>query len=513
MIVRSRAKVNLNLYITGRRPDGYHTVDTVYQPIGLHDTLELEPADAFSFACSRPELENAENLAVKAYALMKRSFHLPDEFAVNLDKKIPSEAGLGGGSSDAAALMNALSDFYGGCFSRPELEKAAAALGADVPALLRKGPSRGRGTGTQLTPLASRAALSFLIVKPPVSCPTKEMYQAWDALGSQAFSAAEIERRQAELEEALIKGDVRQIASLLHNDFEAVLSGEAAEAFRKAKELLEEAGALNALLCGSGSAVLGLFADAETRSAAASGIRRKLPAGWKLFSCENTKEKPLSCGVIIAAGGSGSRFGGAVNKIFAPLKGEPVLAHTLKVFYRHPAVKKIVIPCRPEDKTQIEDVVSALKAEAPISGKAPKILLTEGGAERRDSVRNALAHIREKLVLIHDAARPFVKPRAVDDCLEALRDYPAVSLAVPSRDTVKLTNERGEVLETTDRPNTWLVQTPQGFDRALLEEAHRRFAKRPVTDDCTLMEQAGRNVKLVMGDYGNRKITVPEDLE
>ena len=217
--------------------------------------------------------------------------------------------------------------------------------------------------------------------------------------------------------------------------------------------------------------------------------------------------------MIIAAGGSGSRFGGAVNKIFAPLIGEPVLAHTLKVFYRHPAVKKIVIPCRPEDKAQIEDVVSALKAEAPLTAKVPKILLTEGGAERRDSVRNALALIREKLVLIHDAARPFVKPRAVDDCLEALRDYPAVSLAVPSRDTVKLTNERGEVLETTDRPNTWLVQTPQGFDRALLEEAHRRFAKRPVTDDCTLMEQAGRDVKLVMGDYGNRKITVPEDLE
>ena len=234
MIVRSRAKVNLSLYITGRRPDGYHTVDTVYQPIGLHDTLEMEPADAFSFACSRPELENADNLAVKAYALMKRSFHLPDEFAVNLDKKIPSEAGLGGGSSDAAALMNALSDFYGGCFSRPELEKTAAALGADVPGLLRKGPSRGRGTGTQLTHLASRARLYFLIMKPAAACPTGEMYRAWDALGSQAFSAAEIERRQAELEEALIKGDVRQIASLLHNDFEAVLSGEAAEAFRKA---------------------------------------------------------------------------------------------------------------------------------------------------------------------------------------------------------------------------------------------------------------------------------------
>ena len=126
MIVRSRAKVNLSLYITGRRPDGYHTVDTVYQPIGLHDTLELEPADAFSFACSRPELENAENLAVRAYETMKKACAFPEEFAVRLEKRIPSEAGLGGGSSDAAALMTALSDFYGGCFSLPELEKTAA---------------------------------------------------------------------------------------------------------------------------------------------------------------------------------------------------------------------------------------------------------------------------------------------------------------------------------------------------------------------------------------------------
>ena len=512
MILYPHAKVNLSLYITGRQPDGYHTIDTVFQPLTLRDRMELRaaaPGEA-GFSCSVPELSNDQNLAVRAYERIKARCGFPEDYAIRLEKKIPSQAGLGGGSADAAALLRALNTRQKPGLSMPQLIREAASLGADVPALLREGPSRGRGTGTQLTPLGSRARLFFVIVKPEAACPTAEMYRAWDQAGRRRFSAAEIEWRQAALEEALLAGDAAGAAAFMHNDFEAVLSGEAAAAFRQISRLLEENGALKALLCGSGSAVLGLFADAKTRNAAARKLRAAGP--WQVFSCENTREKPLSCSVILAAGGSGSRLGGQVNKILVPIGGETLLARSLKVFYLHPAVKQIVIPCRQTDREMIGLVLASLMTQMPFRQDAPGIELTDGGAERQDSVRNALALCREELVLIHDAARPFVKPRAVDDCLEALRDYPAVSLAVPSRDTVKLVNEDGEVTETTDRARTWLIQTPQGFRREALSEAHERFRDKKVTDDCALMELAGHPVKLVMGDHGNRKITVPSDI-
>ncbi len=215
------------------------------------------------------------------------------------------------------------------------------------------------------------------------------------------------------------------------------------------------------------------------------------------------------CAVILAAGGSGSRFGGEINKILLPLRGKPVIAHSLEVFLNHPAVHEIVIACREADRPQLEEICEKLGAGE--AGKPP-VLLVSGGQTRRESVYHALQNCREELVLIHDAARPFVEPRAVDDCLEALETYPAVSLAVRSKDTVKIVNDMGVVVSTTDRERTYLVQTPQGFDRILLRQAHEAFPEVGVTDDCGLMELAGYPVKLVEGSYRNFKITTPEDM-
>lgn len=218
-----------------------------------------------------------------------------------------------------------------------------------------------------------------------------------------------------------------------------------------------------------------------------------------------------SCDVILAAGGSGSRFGGPVNKVLAELKGVPVLRYSLDLFGTHPAVRRIVIPCRPADR----DAIGALAADWSGSrdgASAAEILLTDGGPTRQASVYNALLLCRESLVLIHDGARPFASAAMIDACLDALETYPAVSTAVPSKDTVKLINEAGEVVQTTDRRLTVLIQTPQGFRRRDLLEAHERFRDVPVTDDCSLMELAGRPVRIVDGSYENVKITTPEDL-
>ena len=514
MILFPHAKVNLSLYITGKREDGYHTIDTVFQPVSLCDRLEMEPTDAFSFACSRPELEKADNLAVRAYALMKQVSILPGEFAVRLDKKIPSEAGLGGGSADAAAVLEGLNELLQLGFVRPDLEEIGAELGADVPALLHHGPARGLGTGTKLRGLVSRSDLYFLIVKAPVSCPTAAMYRAWDEQGKEAYSPQEIRIRQKELEEALAQGDLVKIAARMHNDFEAVLPEEAAAAFRKIREQLRACGALKSLLCGSGSAVLGLFSSKKSRDGAFADLKADAPADWQIFSCEAIREEPPFCSVILAAGGSGSRFGGR-NKLFAELEGKAVLAHSLRVFLSHPAVRQIVIPCREEDEEEIQAIVRQEKAELKASERQldlPEIVLCWGGKERQESVRHALKLVKEPYVLIHDGARPFVKVQAVDDCLGALQDYPAVSVAIPSRDTVKLTNARDEVTETTERAHTWLIQTPQGFAAELLRRAHEEGKKISVTDDCTLMERAGYTVKLIEGDPSNIKITFPEDL-
>ncbi len=216
-----------------------------------------------------------------------------------------------------------------------------------------------------------------------------------------------------------------------------------------------------------------------------------------------------SCSVILAAGGSGSRFGGEINKILLPLRGKPVIAHSLEVFLEHPAVREIVIPCREEDRKRLEEIV---RAEGAGEKGRPPVTLVRGGQTRRESVYTALQSCREELVLIHDAARPFVEPWAVDECLEALGTFPAVSLAVQSKDTVKIVNEMNVVISTTERSRTYLIQTPQGFYRVLLRQAHEAFPEAGVTDDCSLMELAGYPVRLVEGSYRNFKITTPEDM-
>ena len=220
--------------------------------------------------------------------------------------------------------------------------------------------------------------------------------------------------------------------------------------------------------------------------------------------------------VVLAAGGSGSRFGGERNKILADLEGKTVLWHSLALFGSFPGVKRMVIPCRAKDKKAIETLVKEWEMARRKEAKAvadPQVLIVEGGRERQDSVYHALQLCEEEWVLVHDGARPFATHSMIEECLKALEKYPAVSTGVLSKDTVKLVNEKGEVVTTTDRSRTWLVQTPQGFWLKELLAAHEQFREEPVTDDCSLMEFAGHPVKMVPGAYENIKITTPKDLE
>ena len=210
-------------------------------------------------------------------------------------------------------------------------------------------------------------------------------------------------------------------------------------------------------------------------------------------------------GAVIAAAGSSSRMGGR-DKLAEPLDGIPVILRTLAAVEAVPEIREIVVVTREdrvEEYRRLLGQCSRLRAVVP------------GGSTRQESVRNGVRALSPDCTLaaIHDGARPLVTPEVFARCSEAARSCGAATAAVPVKDTIKLADEAGRVLDTPDRSRLWAVQTPQIFDRErylrAAEEAERRGLS--CTDDCQLFEAMGWEVQLVMGDYRNLKLTTPED--
>lgn len=210
-------------------------------------------------------------------------------------------------------------------------------------------------------------------------------------------------------------------------------------------------------------------------------------------------------GAVIAAAGSSSRMGGR-DKLAEPLDGIPVILRTLAAVEAVPEIREIVVVAREdrvEEYRRLLGQCSRLRAVVP------------GGSARQESVRNGVRALSPDCTLaaIHDGARPLVTPEVFARCIEAARSCGAATAAVPVKDTIKLADEAGRVLDTPDRSRLWAVQTPQIFDRErylrAAEEAERRGLS--CTDDCQLFEAMGWEVQLVMGDYRNLKLTTPED--
>ncbi len=217
-------------------------------------------------------------------------------------------------------------------------------------------------------------------------------------------------------------------------------------------------------------------------------------------------EKKFSA--ILAAGGSGTRFGGNINKVYLSLDGQTVIGVSLDKFLHHPLIAEVIVVYRQED----EAILMPIIAEKGTGCEVP-LLAVPGGASRRDSVRKGLDLASSEWVLVHDAARPFWDPAWIGALAEALEEVPGATVAIPSPDTVKIADERGRVVLTTERSRTFLVQTPQAFERDILLRVHLLLPDdAPATDDCSMLEQLGYPVQLVPGSPKNRKITVPEDL-
>ena len=270
LTLHAPAKVHLTLLVGARRDDGYHAVSTVMQTVGLYDTLTLTDGSGLTMTCTDPDLPtDGSNLVLRAAALFCQELHLPvPDLHLHLQKRIPSQAGLGGGSSDAAAVLRAMRTLYAPEVSDAELERMAAALGSDVPFFIRGGTALATGRGERRTPLPRLADGWFVVVKPPEGFSTPAMYRRLDELPPQP-------PQSDGMTAALGAGELRAVAAALCNSFERAVPPDSA--VWVIREELRAQGALAAMLSGSGSAVFGLFDREDAARAAAEVLRARWP--------------------------------------------------------------------------------------------------------------------------------------------------------------------------------------------------------------------------------------------
>ena len=211
-------------------------------------------------------------------------------------------------------------------------------------------------------------------------------------------------------------------------------------------------------------------------------------------------------GAVIVAAGNASRMGG-IDKVMASLKGEPMIARTVRTFQNCDAVSEIVIVTR-------EDLILPITALCREYDKVKAVV--RGGSSRQESVGLGLNALSDKIKLaaIHDGARPLITWQVIDRAIRAANTYGAAAPAIPVKDTIKVVNG-GVVKNTPDRATLFAVQTPQVFDFDLLRGAlkHAETTGAQVTDDCSAVELMGMSVKIVEGDERNIKVTTPMDLK
>ena len=262
---RAPAKINLTLEVLARRSDGLHGIRSVMVPLELADELIVEPSDRFGFACDRAELSGDGNLAFRAL----RALGTLPPYRIELRKRVPVQAGLGGGSSDAAAVLRAA---MRGAFGTPpaiDWMQVARSLGSDVPFFLAETGALVEGTGERVTPLGAMPHWHAVVVKPPVGVSTAEAYALVDRSerpGRPRGTSVSIAAATA-----LQRGDFDAVESLLHNDFQAAIAGESPPV-ATALGALAAAGAARPLLAGSGSCVFALARDAESAQAIARAL-------------------------------------------------------------------------------------------------------------------------------------------------------------------------------------------------------------------------------------------------
>lgn len=274
------AKINLALHVLGKRDDGYHEIETIFQTISLHDLLTFTPLEEnkIELTCDDSNIPVDEsNLIIRAANLLREHFKIKNGAKIHLEKRIPSPGGLGGGSSDAAIALLGLAHLWEIKTSKNELAKLGARLGADVPFFFTGGTAHGKGLGTELSSLEDIPKKELLVVTPNVSVPTAEAYRALNASRLTKKRLVSI-LASSRWSEAITDS----IHTVLHNDFESVIFRLKPE-IERVKNALTKCGANTVLMSGSGASVFAIFDNKETIEVAIKNLSRENT--WRVFAC------------------------------------------------------------------------------------------------------------------------------------------------------------------------------------------------------------------------------------
>lgn len=281
MKIKTAAKINLGLDVTGKLENGYHTIESVFQTVGLYDEITVEPSDKITVSCELPQMFaksdpipcDERNIAYKAAAKFFEHTGITSGCNIHIRKGIPSQAGMGGGSTDAAAVMYCLNEMTGSGLKSSELSALGKKLGADVPFFFAGGTVHVSGIGEILEPLADYSGKILVIAKGVQGVSTAEAYARIDALGSpQHPPVSELVNSISDSPETAYK--------YFGNLFEQAVQLEEVE---KLKSAMFDMDALKALMTGSGSAVFGLF---DSRKAAEICAEKLRDANYYAQVCE-----------------------------------------------------------------------------------------------------------------------------------------------------------------------------------------------------------------------------------
>ena len=268
------AKLNLTLDVLGKREDGYHDIKSVMQSISIRDDVEIDVGTGkpWSLTCDKEGIPCDEtNLAWKAARVYCDALHKdPDGIAIRITKRIPSGAGMGGGSADAAAVLRALNRHFGNPLSVLALAELGAKVGSDVPFCVLCGTAMVEGRGEQLRRLPDMPDCIFVVVKPEFSVSTPELYAKIDEVAIPKHPD-----HQA-MESALLAGDLEKVAHNLYNVFDPVVTQENLE-LNYIKSLFHQYGAVGYQMTGSGSAVYAIVSEFEVAAVICSMLKENYP--------------------------------------------------------------------------------------------------------------------------------------------------------------------------------------------------------------------------------------------
>ena len=280
VVARAHAKINLDLRVLGTRPDGFHELRTVFQAIALHDTVECMPREGpLVIECATAGVPlDASNLVWKAAQALWSAARRPGEVKdvmIRLQKRIPLQAGLGGGSADAAATLVALAHLWKLPVRPSQMTDVAATLGSDVPFFLAGGTALGLGKGDEVYPLADLPMHWVILLVPGFGVSSRDAYQWYDDERDHA--------RALPMEPQHVPGPWPSRAAQMINDLEAPIARHHPE-IDQMKTALRRAGALAAAMTGSGSTVFGLF---QKRRDALAAVDRLSGTGWRVLLTES----------------------------------------------------------------------------------------------------------------------------------------------------------------------------------------------------------------------------------